>query len=130
MGSRDPFCPRWPKGPVPFLALGGMLAGLTVAFCADARESPGLSQAYQLGIILFKSDENLQFVMKMGVLAHVIEAAYVLYFCLKKMLDPMYSFVWVSLTLLLGYPAIAELHKCLKAAWAKEVSKEAMKKDS
>ncbi|GFR46795.1 hypothetical protein Agub_g8427 [Astrephomene gubernaculifera] len=108
--------PRWPKGPVPWIALFGMATGIAGAFFPATRTWPVIQQIFAFGTTLFRSAFGLQVVMGGSVVAHLVETAFTLRICAKNKVSPGHTLGWIGYTVLIGYVAIHELKRCLKQA--------------
>ncbi|GIL69661.1 hypothetical protein Vretimale_10265 [Volvox reticuliferus] len=108
--------PRWPSGPVPWLAIVGMTIGTAAAFIPTARHLPVMKQAYSIGTLLFRSGFGFQLVMGSAIVMHVSEAFITLWICNKNKIPRGHTLGWFGIVLLIGYLGIHELKRRLKQA--------------
>lgn len=103
-----------PRGALPPLIISLMASGLLVAFLPMTRTQPLLKQIFRLSIYLFHTEANVKAIMAFAVLAHILEAAYVGWMCVKAKVSWADFTGWVLLGVLLGGPVIYDLGKKIK----------------
>ena len=65
-----------------------------------------LSPFEQLGLFLFRSQDNIKYVFWFAIIAHIIESIVSLNYCKKMKLNKSYTLFWFTQTFLLGYPSL------------------------
>mmetsp|Transcript_13245 Transcript_13245/g.23323 ORF Transcript_13245/g.23323 Transcript_13245/m.23323 type:complete len:122 (-) Transcript_13245:225-590(-) len=98
---------QFPRGPIGWVALIGMVMGVSVVYLPTARDLAPLKLVYGFGTMIFRSHAGLKLVMDFAMLAHVIETAIIAVICNRKRVPFTQTLGWMVQTLFVGYPSIA-----------------------
>merc|ERR1712146_48104 len=70
-----------------------------------------VAHARDVGILIFRSEANLDKLFKAAVVAHIVEARIALSACVYRQCSPFTTILYTFQTLILGFPSLKELLK-------------------